>query len=249
MVAAVVAQLLPDVLYLTRADWGADTDLPRGGYATDRNGVDIYLRKTDVALHHSVVVDNDPTPEIWETLDEIKAKSRRMQTIRPDLGNDWPYNHGLYLMPDGVICVAEGRGYNRTGAHTKGHNTAGWGLVFMGNFHAGPRVRLDAWVPAINRYLVHVRTTELPNLIVIKSHRRYTQEDNRPYTACPGDDVVMQIQNFSLEDDMEIQELDKQQKAAAVIFAVAAKALAGQPLTQIERDLSIGVIQGMRVQN
>lgn len=240
-----VAEILPDVIYLNRAAWGARTDLPRGGWDKDRNGVDIYLRKTDVAMHHSVVIDSDPTPDIWETLDEIKAKSRRMQTIRPDLGNDWPYNHGLYLMPDGVICVAEGRGYNRTGAHTKGHNTVGWGLVFMGNFHAGPRVRLDAWVPAINRYLVHVRTTELPNLIVIKSHRRYTQEDNRPYTACPGDDVVMQIQNFSLEDDMELQELDARTKQSSVLALIAAKALAGAKITQSEKDIAIAVLNAL----
>lgn len=242
-----MAQILPDVLYLTRADWGADTSLPRGGYTKDRNGVDIYLRKTEADIHHSVVIDNDPTPDIWETLDEIKKKSKRMQTIRPDLGNDWPYNHGVYLMPPPVICIAEGRGYNHTGAHTKGHNTIGWGLVFMGNFHAGPRVNLDPWLPAINRYLVHVRTTELPNLIDIKSHRRITQEDNRPYTACPGDDVVMQTQHFSLEDEMELQELDARTKQSSVLALIAAKALAGAKITQSEKDIAIAVLNALPV--
>ena len=138
-----MSELLTDVLYLTRADWGADQSLPRLGYTTDRNGVDLYLLKTEVDLHHSVAVDNDDTPDIWETLDEIKAKCRAMQVVRPDLGSDWPYNHGLFLMPRGVICIAEGRGYNRTGAHTRGHNTKGWGFVFMGNFEAAPFVNID----------------------------------------------------------------------------------------------------------
>ena len=244
VVVEVVTELLTDVLYLTRADWGADQSLARRGYTQDRNGVDIYLRKTKVALHHSVSVDNDATPEIWETLDEIKAKCRHMQVVRPDLGSDWPYNHGGFLMPGGVLCVAEGRGYNRTGAHTRGHNTEGWGFVFMGNFEAAPFVNIDPWMPAINRYFAHVRRTELPNLAEIKTHRSYGHA-----TLCPGRDVISRAHQFSLEDDMEIQELDKRQKSAAVIFAVAAKALSGSPLTQGERDLSIGVIQGMKVKS
>ena len=242
-----MSELLTDVLYLTRADWGADTSLPRKGYTQDRNGVDIYLRKTEADIHHSVVIDSDPTPDIWETLEEIKKKSKRMQTIRPDLGNDWPYNHGVYLMPGTAICIAEGRGYNRTGAHTKGHNTIGWGLVFMGNFHAGPRVNLDPWLPAINRYLAHVKSTELPNLIDIKSHRRITQEDNRPYTACPGDDIVIKIPRFSLEEDDMSQELDSRMKQSSVLALIAAKALAGAKITNEEKAIAIGVINALAV--
>lgn len=199
-----MAELLTDVLYLTREDWDADPSLPRQGYTTDRNGADIYLRKTDVPLHHSVSVDNDPTPEIWETLDEIKAKCRHMQVVRPDLGNDWPYNHGGFLMPGGVLCVAEGRGYNRTGAHTRGFNTVGWGFVLMGNFEAAPFVNIDPWIPAINRYFAHVKRTELPNLVVIKTHRSYGHA-----TLCPGRDVISRIHQFSLEEDMNAAELLK----------------------------------------
>ncbi len=241
-------QLLPDVLYLNRVDWGADTSLPRKGYTTDRSGVDIYLRKTELDLHHSVAVDRDATPEVWETLAEIEVKCRAMQVVRPDLGKDWPYNHGGFLMPGGVLCVAEGRGYNRTGAHTRGHNTVGWGFVLMGNFEAPPFVNIDPWLPAINRYFAHVGRTELPNLIEIKTHRQVGHEDGY-VTACPGRDIISRTHQFSLEDDMDIQELSKQQKAAAVILAVAAKALAGSPITQIEHDLSIGVIQGMPIKD
>ncbi|KKL81370.1 hypothetical protein LCGC14_1995480, partial [marine sediment metagenome] len=192
-------EILPNVLYLNRADWGADTSLARGGYTTDRSGVDIYLRKTDAILHHSVSVDtNDSTPEVWETLAEIEVKCRAMQVVRPGLGKDWPYNHGGFLMPGGVLCVAEGRGYNRTGAHTRGHNTVGWGFVLMGNFEAPPFVNIDPWLPAINRYFAHVRRTELPNLIEIKTHRQVGHEDGY-VTACPGRDIISRTHQFSLE--------------------------------------------------
>ena len=216
-----MTELLTNVLYLTRADWGADQSLARRGYTTDRNGVDIYLLKTEVDLHHSVAVDNDDTPDIWETLDEIKAKSRAMQVVRPDLGSDWPYNHGLYLMPNGVICVVEGRGYNRTGAHTRGYNTIGWGFVFMGNFEAAPFVNIDPWMPAINRYLAHVKRTELPNLAEIKTHREIERERGRN-TVCPGRDVTSRMHQFSLEDDMATEQERKNQAAADAAFRAAA---------------------------
>ncbi len=235
-----MAELLTDVLYLTREDWGADPNLPRQGYTEDRNGADIYLRKTDVPLHHSVSVDNDPTPEIWETLDEIKAKCRHMQVVRPDLGNDWPYNHGGFLMPGGVLCVAEGRGYNRTGAHTRGFNTIGWGFVLMGNFEAAPFVNIDPWMPAINRYFAHVKRTELPNLVVIKTHRSYSQ------TLCPGRDIISRIHQFSLEEDMS-QELENRMKQSSVLALVAAKALAGAKITNGEKAYAIGVLNALSV--
>lgn len=238
----VMPELLDDVLYLTRADWGADSNLPRKGYTKDRNGVDIYLRKTDVALHHSVVVDNDPTPEIWETLDEIKAKCRHMQVVRPDLGNDWPYNHGGFLMPGGILCVAEGRGYNRTGAHTRGFNTVGWGFVFMGNFEAAPFVNIDPWMPAINRYFAHVKRTELPNLATIKTHRSYGHA-----TLCPGRDIISRAHQFSLEDDQMLQELDARTKQSSVLALIAAKALAGAKITQSEKNIAIAVLNALPV--
>ena len=233
-----MSELLTDVFYLDRGAWDADTSLPRLGYTQDRNGVDIRLRKTEVDLHHSVAVDNDDTPEIWETLDEIKAKSRAMQVVRPDLGSDWPYNHGLYLMPNGVICIVEGRGYNRTGAHTRGHNTEGWGFVFMGNFEAAPFVNIDPWMPAINRYLAHVKRTELPNLIEIKTHREIERERGRN-TVCPGRDVTSRMHQFSLEDDMELlKQLERNANYAAVLGVLQAKVSAGvKPATE---ELALG---------
>ena len=58
VVVEVVTELLTDVLYLTRADWGADQSLPRKGYTTDRNGRATDLLKTEVDRHPSTAATN-----------------------------------------------------------------------------------------------------------------------------------------------------------------------------------------------
>ncbi|MCH8023579.1 MAG: hypothetical protein IIB43_02615, partial [Candidatus Marinimicrobia bacterium] len=45
-----------NVIYLTRDEWGADASLPRRGYTHDRNGVPVLERKTDLIIHHTVIV-------------------------------------------------------------------------------------------------------------------------------------------------------------------------------------------------
>jgi hypothetical protein len=58
--------------------------------------------------------------------------------VRPDLGLDVPYNFVVFLMKAAAkIIVCEGRGEDRSGAHTKGHNTNGIGVCFAGKFETG----------------------------------------------------------------------------------------------------------------
>src|SRR3990170_1011537 len=116
------------MIYLSRGAWGARTDIPRLGNLVSSD------RRTHVIIHHTVIIDNDATPDLWETLDEVKLKMRQLQTIRPDLGLDVPYSLVVFLMTDGDIIVCEGRGYDRDGAHTYGHNTDGIGVALEGNF-------------------------------------------------------------------------------------------------------------------
>ncbi len=81
---------------------------------------------------------SDSSPNLWETPDEVFKMMRRLQTVRPDLGKDVPYNFVAFLMKKKhTIMVCEGRGEDRTGAHTKGHNTSGIGISFAGNFMDG----------------------------------------------------------------------------------------------------------------
>ena len=117
---------------LSRDDWGADPAHPRRGHPLGPKN------RTEVFIHHSVVVDGDATLNEWESLDEVKAQMRVLQTIRPDLGLDVPYNFVAFCMANGDLVLGEGRGLGRTGAHTKGHNRSALGIAFQGNFERGP---------------------------------------------------------------------------------------------------------------
>lgn len=73
---------------------------------------------------------------------------------------------------------------------------------------------------------------------------------NNYVTACPSRRIPWaRIMLLAEKEEKMLQELDKRLKQGGVIAAVMAKALAGAPLTQAERDLSIGVIQGMPVKD
>src|SRR3990167_10665763 len=129
--------IAPGVLYLTRADWGADPALPRLGEPLVPRNTRIY----DLT-HHTVVIDSsDQSPNVWEDLEWVKIKMWRLQTIRPDLGLDVPYNFLAFLPPHGELAVCGGRGYDRWGAHTAGrdaadrwYNGAGIATSYQGNF-------------------------------------------------------------------------------------------------------------------
>lgn len=136
--------IAPKLLWMDRREWGADVTLPRLGWPVARD------RRTHAIMHHTVIIDNDATPNVWEHLDEIEAKMRQLQVIRPDLGLDVPYNDVGFLMAGGKLVVCEGRGQDRTGAHTHGHNTEGYALALQGNFELARD--LLAWIPAISRY-------------------------------------------------------------------------------------------------
>ena len=116
------------MIYLSRTDWGADANLPRRGHIIGP------LRRTEVYIHHTVIVDRDTTANEWKTLTEVKATMRRLQQIRPDLGLDVPYNIVAHCMSDGELVLCEGRGTNRTGAHARNHNRSALGFAFQGDF-------------------------------------------------------------------------------------------------------------------
>ncbi|MFQ5852822.1 MAG: hypothetical protein ACE5JU_19865 [Candidatus Binatia bacterium] len=185
-------QLAPGLLYLDREGWDARTEAegyPRLGYTVAR------YKRMELILHHTVVIDRDATPNIWETEDEVKAKMRQLQTIRPDLGLDVPYNFVAFPMPEGIY-VCEGRGEDRTGAHTHGHNTSGIGIAWQGNFELPSDVAL--YIPLFNKFLgwlkydpnapgyggLYEPMTNLgkvhPDGRIAYGHRDFTA------TACPG---------------------------------------------------------------
>jgi len=206
------------VIFLDRQAWGADAIPYRlGGRDDPRPG------KRDIALserlgsvnHHTVSVDPDTSPNVWENVAEVKANARRIQQARPDLGGgflDVPYNFLGYLMTDASVTICEGRGWVRSGAHTAGKGRDGqylnitqlatsWG----GNFEDN-RLDISPWLPAINEW--HHRQKQMaPKLQTITGHQDWAFASDLNRTACPGHSIYTRLREFSFEppeeDDMD----------------------------------------------
>jgi hypothetical protein len=124
------------------------------------------------------MVDSDVTKNIWETDAEVRAKMQQLQTIRPDLGLDVPYSFVFFLMANMDVVMCEGRGWGRTGAHTIGHNTDGYGIAGMGNFELATNV--SPYTPTINLFLSQV-AEQAPNVKeAVDEHQMFSA------TACCG---------------------------------------------------------------
>jgi LysM repeat protein len=117
---------------LSRADWGANPNLPRLGAKVQRD------RRTKVYIHHTVITNPGPDPNVWNDLGEVRVAMRGLQRVRPDLGLDVPYSMVAFCMASGELVLAEGRGIDRVGAHTAGQNTPGIGIAFEGDFENHP---------------------------------------------------------------------------------------------------------------
>lgn len=181
--------------YLTRAEWGANTSLPRLGAIRARSLV------THPVIHHSVIVDSDSTPDLWETDDEIKSKMRQLQVIRPDLGRDVPYHFVGFCMADGRLLICEGRGEDRRGAHAPGHNTSGLGFCFEGDFTT-VAFDLMPYLVQVSYFLGWLRDdATMSNLDTVPSPAGNTAWGHREIgatsgaTACPGNALWAQIAN------------------------------------------------------
>lgn len=230
------------VVYADRATWGA-LDIPRLGGPEDPRGPFALVpreNRTHAIHHHTVVLDdNDNTPNRWTSLVEVYGRMRQLQTIRPDLGNDTPYNDILFWMEasfgraDLVIC--EGRGPDRWGAHTKGidangeyHNGSGLALAFQGNTMLP--LRLEGIVGLISAYWKwtvdgHMTREAFPHLGELRpvrassyGHRDFRDENDRStWTVCPGDGLYNQLPNIEVngsdEDESEVENM----KASVVV--------------------------------
>ena len=142
-------EIVPDLIFASREEWVTNTTLPRLGEVVPRDS------RTHVFIHHTVTPDGDSTPNEWETEAEIFSRMRSLQTIRPDLGLDIPYNFVAFLLNDSKLMICEGRGEDRSGAHTKGHNTKAIAVSFAGNFEdlAISKPALQKRVPLLSNFL------------------------------------------------------------------------------------------------
>ena len=196
-------EIQPGLTYLTRKDWGARTDSPRLGHPVNR------LNRTEAIMHHTVIVDDDATPNRWETLVEVKTGMQRLQTVRPDLGLDVPYNFVAFHMEDESLIICEGRGFDRTGAHTRSHNTRGIATAGQGNFNLGQGLNpyVDHWSRwwGYQKYDMGMKNLGSihPARGIAFGHRDLSQ------TSCPGDNLYAIIPQLTFkendeEDDMKL---------------------------------------------
>ena len=237
-----MADIAPGVRLLTRRAWGANSAYPRKGYLVARD------KRKHITFHHTVIIDNDATPNVWETLAEVKAKMRQLQVIRPDLGNDVPYSFVIFLMADGTIIVCEGRGYDRTGAHTHGHNTDGMGLAFEGNLELA--LNIGPWLPEINGFLWHlkheagmrnleVRPHPIPSNRVCHGHRDFAS------TACPGRNLFNRLPEIKFEkkeDDTMATAFKVQGKGTTVWLYNGTQLHRYASGTDLARDRRLGLV-------
>ena len=202
-------EILPGLTFVDRQGWGAKKSFPRMGHRVPR------AKRTHVIIHHTVVTDrSDTSPAVWETLREIYRNMRRLQTIRPDLGNDVPYNFVVYLMArKSGIVICEGRGEDRSGAHTKGHNTEGIGVAFAGNFEdetvagleVSKRVYLLSgflgWLKYDPSHLEYGTYRAMKNLGSMRPSDRavYFHQDFKN-TACPGKRAIPHLSQLAFID-------------------------------------------------
>lgn len=144
---------------IRRKDWGA---LPINAY---KYRVDPD-RRTGIVIHHSVT-------EMGRSQDDVMEILRRIDKQHQDKG--WGgigYNYAV----DYAGRVYEARGMNWLGAHTAGHNTANYGIVFIGD---GRKTVPTSAVAGI-RQLVRICEMNSQRQLVVRGHRQLGQ------TQCPG---------------------------------------------------------------
>ncbi|KKN60717.1 hypothetical protein LCGC14_0529160 [marine sediment metagenome] len=214
--------------YFDRAEWGANPAI-RGGYAIDPR------RKLETDIHHTVIVDRDATPDLWETEAEVKTKMRQLQVIRSDI-TDVPYNDVGFLMANRTLIVCEGRGQARTGAHTRGRNTRGYGFAFEGDMEALPNPDMRLWLGKLNQFFGWVKYERgLVNLGPFYPHQRFHN------TACPGRATLAVISQFEYQEvDMYPDEERREQLAAVQTLFETAAAYVGQN-TPLPRDVRVKI--------
>lgn len=190
-------KITPELTFVDRSGWGASKAHLRKGYKVARK------QRTHVIIHHTVMPDNDRTKNIWETESEVFQMMKKLQTVRPDLGLDVPYNFVVFLMntTPASMYVCEGRGEDRTGAHTHGQNTKGIGISFAGNFHDFDANFAD-YVPLLSAFLGWLKFnpnhpsygrsyapmtnlgSKAPSEGTVFAHKDFAP------TACPGKNII-----------------------------------------------------------
>jgi hypothetical protein len=127
---------MPKIVYLPRSFW---TDDPPGGHPLPHNKIN------QLVAHHTVFIlkDYDGDGFLNGDLDDIKSYMLALRDARPDLAfngvNEVPYSFVHFFgAHDDEAFVVEGRGWDRTGAHTLDYNSKVYGCATAGNTDIQP---------------------------------------------------------------------------------------------------------------
>lgn len=194
--------ITPKLRFCSRSEWSPNPAHPRLGQRVTRD------RRTHVFIHHTCGVDSDDSKNIWENEAEIFATMKRLQTARgADLGNDVPYNFVAFMttINDGLY-ICEGRGEDRSGAHTSGHNTKAIAVSFAGDFETQvtPDAEIAKRMEPLSNFLGWLRFDPshedygtfraMENLGSLKPQGRnvFFHRDVKA-TDCPGSDLMRHL--------------------------------------------------------
>lgn len=235
-------------IYLSRADWGANTRLPRLGHPVDPS------KRTEIHVHHTAAVDtSDFTKNRWSRANAVKYQ-RALQTIRPDLGKDIPYTEVFYVLENLDVLIMEGRGLWRTGAHTAGHNTAGFGWSAAGNFDLGDPQAVRALIGSMSNRYRWLKSQQFGRLGDSHPAGRiaFGHRDTKS-TACPGQHLYAALDGFGeipKAPGTPVMGAPEVMLAQAMAFVTARAAAAAYPMDTIRQIVNttwtVGLEDGVR---
>ena len=224
------------ITFIPRAQVGYDETLPRLGYYVPPAKWEGFV------THHTVGADSDDTRNRWENLDEIIAKARYHQRVRPDLGLDVPYSFLIFWWLDSEVwklVVCEGRGWHRTGAHTAGNNTRLIAEGHVGDFRyieGVPDEVLDDGMYSLGAWTRSQALVEGIDLPVpeIGGHKDY-----KTTTSCPGGRLYSRLDLFET-GYLEGSLMTVSAEVLALLEAPDAAEALGFAMGQARKSLSIG---------
>ncbi|XP_058148530.1 N-acetylmuramoyl-L-alanine amidase [Dasypus novemcinctus] len=134
-------------------------------------------------VHHTYV----PAPPCREFA-RCAADMRAMQRYHQDTQGWDDLGYSFVVGSDGYVY--EGRGWHWVGAHTRGHNSRGFGVAVVGNYTAElpPEAALRALRDELPRCALRARLLR-PDYALL-GHRQLVP------TACPGDALFRQLRTW-----------------------------------------------------
>jgi len=157
----------------TREQWGSTGE--RGGY-------DLPVAVSEVYVHH---FGSGIQPA--RSVDEAMARMRSAQAYHRSLG--WG-DIGYSWCVDYAGNVYEGRGWNRTGAHTYGYNSKGYGIcgLFDSTVFPPSDELMEGMAGIIRAGIITAKIDWRPTIV---AHR-----DRVPDTACCGDPMYLRLDDI-----------------------------------------------------